>query len=138
MKDVIITVKGLMGTDARGDDIELVTAGTYTYGEECSTCEYLESELTGMDGTRTTITADANGVTVTREGSVNMQMVFREGEKHYCLYKTPFGAMSFDIDTQSVLTKLGEKGGRMEIKYALDIMQSGANRNTVLVDIREA
>ena len=89
MKDVIISIKGLQGTDEEGNDLELVTDGLYSYEPDNVAFEYMESELTGMEGTRTEFSVAGDQVVITRRGTVNMQMTFKAGEKYYFVYDTP-------------------------------------------------
>jgi len=138
-KDVIISIRGLQGfTDTDEDDIELVTEGRYSFRDGVADFEYMESELTGLEGTRTEFTAGPDGVTMTRDGKVSMQLVFREGQKHYCIYDTPYGALTMSIDTRSILSKLGSAGGRLEIKYLIDMENAMISRNSFSINIREA
>ena len=93
MKDVIISIKGTQNDPNGGDNvIELVTDGEFSYENGEGTLSYMESELTGLEGTRTSFTISPMGVVMVREGSLNSRMVFEEGRKHCFLYETPFGA----------------------------------------------
>ena len=57
-KDVVISIKGIQKyEDTDPDVIELVTAGRLTRVGESYTLSYQESELTGLEGTLTTIQA---------------------------------------------------------------------------------
>lgn len=138
MKDVIISVKGLMGTDENGDEIELVTKGLYDYKNGSAKFSYMESELTGMDGTKTAFDVSEGSAVITRTGSVTMQMVFEEGKKNYFAYRTPFGAMTMGVDTHSVYSTLGKDGGSLKVKYILDISGSMVSRNNLDVTIQKA
>lgn len=138
LKDVIISVKGLMGTDDNGDDIELVTKGLYDYKNGKAKFSYLESELTGMEGTKTAFDVHEGYASITRTGSVTMQMVFEEGKKNYFVYNTPYGAMTMGVDTHSVYSRLGENGGSLNVKYILDISGAMASRNNLDVTIQTA
>ena len=58
--DVIISISGLQ--DARTpDNIEFVTCGKYSYEKNFIRISYMESELTGLEGTQTTITITPEG-----------------------------------------------------------------------------
>lgn len=56
MKDVVISLLGTQnaGTDEE-DTIEFSTDGMYTYDGENACITYLESEVTGLTGTRTSV-----------------------------------------------------------------------------------
>lgn len=138
MKDAIISVKGLLGAGENGEDIELVTDGGYSWSPEETEFYYMESQLTGMEGTRTGFTVRPGCVTLTREGTVGMQMVFEEGRKNYFAYNTPFGSAMMGLDTRSITSTLTAEGGHLEIKYLLDMMESVTVRAAVNIDIRLA
>lgn len=138
MKDVIISVKGLLGANEAGEDIELVTGGKYSFSADEASFEYMESELTGMEGTKTSFSVKPDAVTITRNGTVNMQMLFEEGRKNYFVYNTPYGNMTMGLDTQSIFSRLGENGGQLEVKYVIDLADSHAMRTAFNIEIREA
>ena len=138
MKKVIISIKGLQGTDDEGNDIELVTDGTYSYQSDSVAFEYMESELTGMEGTRTEFMVEGDQVMITRRGTVNMQMSFKAGEKYYFAYDTPYGNMMMGVDTQSVLARLDERGGSLIVRYIMDFGSAMVTRNKFEIYIKEA
>ena len=138
MKNVIISIKGLQGTDEEGNDIELVTDGLYAYSAERVDFEYMESELTGMEGTRTQFAVEGDQVMITRQGTVNMQMPFKAGEKDYFVYDTPYGNMTMGVDTKSVLSKFDESGGELCVRYIMDLGNAMVSRNSFEINIREA
>ncbi len=143
MKDVIISIRGTQRSYRPGEEgekpesVELVTDGSYEYGMDASWFTYLESEITGMEGTVTTFRVEPGLVTLTREGSVNSQMLFQKGRKHVFLYDTPFGAMTMGVDTQQLRTETGEHGGRLDIVYSVDVDNVPLGRNTFRIDWKE-
>lgn len=138
MKDVIISVKGLIGTDENGDEIELVTKGLYDYKDGTAKFSYMESELTGLEGTKTAFDVTEGYALMTRTGTVTMQMLFEEGKKNYFAYMTPIGAITIGLDTHSVYSRLGEDGGSLNVKYTLDMSGSMLSRNKLDVTVQTA
>ena len=135
-RNVLISIKGLMGTDEDGEDIELVTGGRYGFEEKRAAFEYMESELTGMKGTKTRVSVEPDEVLITRSGTVNMQMIFAEGRKHYFNYDTPYGSMTMGLATQSIKSELGRDGGRLEVNYLMDLDSAMTTRNKVEIEIK--
>ena len=138
-KDVVIKIFGLQ--DPEGvveDDLEFVTDGRYSFKNGVATFSYLESALTGLEGTRTTFKASPDEVVITRDGTVTMQMVFSEGRRHNFMYNTPFGAFTMGIDTMSVLRDMDENGGKLEVDYLLDMDNTAASKNHFRISVREA
>ena len=140
MKDVIISIKGTQGPyfDDEADRIELITSGEYTHEGTETVFSYMESEMTGMEGTRTTFRVNPQKVTLTREGTLNAQMVFEEGKKHLFLYETPYGATSMGVGTRRLRDRLGESGGEMEIDYTIDVDSVVVSENSFIISVRES
>ncbi len=134
-RDVVISVKGLSGFDEEGESLELVTGGKYAYANERAALEYMETELTGLTGTRTRICVEPECVTLTRSGVFNMQMIFQEGRKHYFNYNTPEGSLMMGINTRSIRNELREDGGRLCVSYLLDLDTTMRTRNSFEIEI---
>ena len=138
-KDVVISIKGMQkyeGNDA--DTVELVTAGRLMKDKAGYTLSYQESEITGLEGTLTTIQVEGEQVTLMRMGEFNSQMVFQEGRRHLSMYNTPYGAMSVGVNTRHLLADLSDKGGDIEIDYAIEIDHAIAGRSVFQIKVREA
>ncbi len=136
MREALLTICGMQGSMDNGDDIELVTTGEYEWTPERTVFSYLETELTGLAGTKTEFLVEGRQVTLTRTGTMAMQMIFRVGQKHYFFYNTPFGSMNMGIQTLSVHNELGELGGNLEVRYMMDFRSSMVTRNHLKVNIR--
>ena len=137
-KDVVISIKGMQKYE--GNDpgtVELVTAGRLMKDKAGYTLSYQESEITGLEGTLTTIQVEGEQVTLMRMGEFNSQMVFQEGRRHLSMYNTPYGAMSVGVNTRHLLADLSDKGGDIEIDYAIEIDHAVAGENTFRIDVRE-
>lgn len=83
MKDVVISLLGTQnaGTDEE-DTIEFSTDGMYTYDGENACITYLESEVTGLTGTRTSVIVTPDKVAVERDGFITSPDVFHGGRKN--------------------------------------------------------
>ena len=138
MKDVMISIKGTQAPYlAEEEGIELITSGEYSHEGSETVISYMESEMTGMEGTRTTFRVSPRKVTLTREGSLNAQMVFETGKKHLFLYETPYGATSMGVDTRRLTTRFGISGGEMEIDYIIDVDSVIVSENSFIISVRE-
>ena len=137
MKDVIISVTGIQTSPDGPDSLQLVTAGQYGLDNEQIRMTWEESELTGMEGTRTSITVQDSGVLLSREGKHTSTMEFIEGKKSYFLYETPFGAATMGLDTQRIRSRFDRHGGHMEIEYTVDMDQTIVGRNRFFIQVRE-
>ena len=138
-KDVIISIKGTQKYDGgEPGAVELVTAGRLAQDEAGYTLSYQESELTGLEGTLTTFQIEPERITLMRVGEFNSQMVFQEGRRHMSMYNTPYGAMTIGVNTRHLLSELTDRGGEIEIDYAIEIDHSVAGRNTFQINVKEA
>ena len=137
-KDVIISIRGIQKYEhADNDTIELVTQGRLHRDEGGFTLSYQESELTGLEGTLTTIQVDGEQVTLMRVGEFTSQMVFQEGRRHLSMYNTPYGAMAIGVNTRHLLADLTDQGGDIEIDYAIEIDHALAGRNVFQIKVSE-
>lgn len=139
-ENVIISIRGEQIFDGQEPDVtELVTAGTLEHDPQEGYClSYQESELTGMEGTRTEFRVKGRQVTLTRSGGVNSVMVFEEGARHFSMYETPFGALAVGVNTRRMRADLNPAGGEIEIDYALEINHSVTGLNLFHIRVKQA
>ena len=138
-KKFLITIKGLQSyyDDTESSDIELLTEGDFYKEDDVYFCDYAESEITGLDGTDTSIEIGSNYVSLQRSGNVNSQMLFMEGRKTSSLYSLPYGELTVDIYTEKLKTNVDEHGGSISIDYIIDINNATTGRNNFEIAIRE-
>jgi len=138
-KQVIIYVRGEQyyeGVDP--DSIELATEGTMTVADDGTiTLEYRETELTGMEGTTTRFQLKDEQVILTRTGGVTSQMVFQEGQPNSSIYRTPWGELQVLISTRRLAHRLNERGGILDIKYAISVGHQVMGENQFKIRVRE-
>ena len=137
-KDVFITIRSTQSLDgAEPEGAELITAGIYNYGKDGIRLSYMESELTGLDGTKTVFHVKPDEVVLSRRGTVYSQMIFHPGEPSNFVYRTEFGMLQMGLDTLRMECALDEHGGDMEIEYNLDLAKNFLSRNVFKINIRE-
>lgn len=141
-KSVLISIRGDQNFDETGQgSTELVTEGQLCERPYGYDLVYNESELTGMEGTRTTFQVRKNRggdgqVVLLRSGQVNSQMVFETGRKHYSLYETPYGTMTVDISTSRLAADMSDSGGNIEIDYAIEIEHRVTGESKFRINVR--
>jgi uncharacterized beta-barrel protein YwiB (DUF1934 family) len=137
-KYVIISVKGTQ-TSANQDPniLELVTEGKYYKKGNAYFITYKESEVTGMEGTTTTLKISDGVVTLMRFGSVNSQFIFEQGQKHLSYYDTSFGNFTVGVYANEVDVKVDDKGGEIKVDYRMEIDNNKAGENDFHMFIRE-
>ena len=138
LKDVLISISSTLGTGQDDEDrLEFTTDGHYFYDGDVGCLSYMESEVTGMEGTRTSVMVSSDQVVVDRDGTINSRMVFREGLKDSFQYLTPYGAANFGIDTRRIRQCFNENGGSMEIDYVVDMEHAVVSRNRFQITVKE-
>ena len=137
MKTVVLSIRGQQHyADQEPEVIELVTEGTLEKTEQGWSISYEESDLTGLDGVRTTFHVTGKEMSLTREGKLNSHMVFKEGVPHDSLYEMGFGALMLTVCATKVDAKLNENGGTIDLVYSITVEQSEAGESEYHLDIK--
>ena len=119
-KSAIISVRSF--SDLNKDEvIEVVTPGKFHLGESEFKAVYEESEISGMDGTTTTLVIKGEALILEREGSTTTRMEFKKGEEVVSLYNTPYGMMNINIYTKELDIDMDDDGGVVYTKYILGL-----------------
>ena len=138
-KNVTISIIGsITNAQEPGDSFELMTDGEYFQKGSCSVFSYVESEITGFDGLKTTFAVEPGQVILRRADGKTADMIFSESQKHHFLYETPFGAVTMGIDTHSIKNNLHDRGGDLEIKYDIEVDNVAVSRNSFKINIFSA
>ena len=138
MKDVWISISNRQsGGPVEEDTLVFDTAGHYFFDDGVGVLSYQESELTGLEGTRTSVMVMPNQVVVDRDGLLTGRMVFREGTRDAFPYNTPYGQMMLGIDTRKIRHNFNENGGDVEIDYVTDLAHTFVTRNKFRISVKE-
>lgn len=119
------------------DILEINSIGTMTDDGERIFVSYNETEASGMDGSTTSISflkSTPEIVTMTRDGLVSATLVFEEGKRHHCIYKTPFMPFEVCVKTKDVLNNI-LTSGELELDYIVEIRGAKAERTKFKMQI---
>ena len=117
-------------------EITLNTTGSYTCRGGARFIAYKEYDEENPKVSCTSVLKVEPGkVTMMRSGSAT-RLILEEGRRHLCLYDTGYGTLSVGVFTSSLLSSLGEQGGRIDIKYTLDIDSNLSSSNEITVEIK--
>lgn len=119
-KSAVISIRSFSDLD-KDEVIEVVTPGKFHLGESEFKAVYEESEISGMDGTTTTLVIKDDVLVLEREGSTSTRMEFNKGEDVISLYNTPYGMMNINISTKELDIDMDEDGGVIYTKYVLGL-----------------
>ncbi len=109
------------------EHMELTMEGRYYDNGSMVSISYEESELTGMEGTTSTISyhkSEPGVITMARSGTVRTALVFEEGKRHMCIYKTPIMPFEVAVETRHVHNAI-ETEGALFLDYTVELR--GAN-----------
>ena len=138
MKDVWISISNRQsGGQEEEDTLVFNTAGHYFFDDGVGVLSYQESELTGLEGTRTSVKVSPDKVVVNRDGLVMSRMVFTPGQRSAFQYDTPIGTATMQMDTHRITQRFDERGGEMEIDYVLGLEHAVISRNRFRLNVRE-
>ena len=123
-----------------GGEITLYSEGELTVEGNRAVISYDESELTGMEGSRTEVGFDLDNaglVTMMRSGSVSTVLVFEKGKRHICTYQTEYMPFEICVNTKDVRNTLLEDG-RIYLDYIVEIRGAQAERTVFNIEISES
>ncbi len=95
---------------------------------------YDESEVTGMEGTKTMLRYDGKTLNIKRFGNVNSNLIIEPSEVHENHYKTPYGV--FTMITKGNEIKWNENAIEIQIDYDLEIVGND-DKTRIIIEIRE-
>ena len=100
---------------------------------------YEESELSGMEGSVSTIGFDrANPglISMMRSGLVSTALVFEENKRHICVYHTPFSEFEVCAAARRVENRLLTEG-KIELDYIIEVHGAQAERCHMVISAHE-
>lgn len=138
IKDVVISMHSIQGYDLEDQQvIDFTTDGHYFKDGDATCFSYMESDVTGLEGTRTSVIVKPDHVVVDRDGSITSRMIFKTGEKNSFPYDTPFGTAMLGVKTRRISQNFNEHGGELEVDYVVDMEHALVARNKIQLNIRE-
>ena len=123
--DYDINIIGRQAWEEDQGEITLNTTGAYTYRGGARFIAYKEYDTEDPKVSYTSVLKVEPGkVTMMRSGS-STRLILEKGRRHLCLYDTGYGTLT-----------LGEAGGRIDIKYTLDIDSNLSSSNEITVEVK--
>jgi len=135
--NVIISIQGsqIIPDFGEPERVELITPGRLTREGGDYLLTYRESELTGLEGTTTTLRVEGPRVTLSRVGEVCSHMVFEQGRNHLSYYETGEGPLTVGVSACRVRSALTDEGGSIEVDYQIEMDQLFSGRNHIKVQV---
>jgi uncharacterized beta-barrel protein YwiB (DUF1934 family) len=120
----------------KDDSIEVLTPGSYYKEHNYYYAIYDETEISGMEGTTTTLKISNDKLALIREGTTNANMEFEKNKKYVTLYNTPYGALELQIHTKELQIDLNDDGGKVLIDYNMSIGGQKPQKTELRINIR--
>lgn len=136
MDNASITLKMKQTADGETDSTELFTRGEFREHNGEYFIDYDESEATGYSGSHVQLRISGGLITMTRTGAAFSSLMFERGERHFCHYGTEYGDCMIGITTVGLDSTLDENGGRIFIKYTLDVNAGLMLTNEITIKVR--
>ena len=123
-------------TDKTGDKskIEFFVESSYVEKNDYIYITYKESEISGMEGTTTTLKINTNSLSILRFGTYNSKLEFRQNEETLTNYQTPYGNIPITITTRLLEVDLRQDGkSNIHLKYSLEAEGEEPLDNEVII-----
>lgn len=122
-KRAMITIKTKQSDGNNTEQTEIITSGKYKKTDDGYVMSYNDTEATGYEGSKTTLTVfdGDEKVIMSRTGSSTSQLTIEKGVKHHCHYGTPYGPFMLGITANDIMSSLTDDGGKLNFKYVIDI-----------------
>ena len=117
---------------------EMLVEGKLITGRDRVELVYEEPELSGMDGSVTSIGFDRTApalISMFRTGAVESALIFEEGKRHFSLYNTPFSNFQICVCALHVKNDLFATGC-IELDYIIEIQGVQAERCRMTISAR--
>lgn len=139
MKDITIRITGKQCFDGKEEEhMEFITDGKLYEEDGCTYVIYDETEVSGLEGCKTTLKVKGETVRMNRTGDdgYGTELYFEPGKRFSSTYETPFGAMGLEVLTKSVVNNLDIEliTGRIDIEYDVSLGGIAEGKNKLTID----
>ena len=123
--------------NAETEHSEMTVLGRYHDDGIRVAISYDEGELSGMEGSRTTVSYQKNEpgvITMLRTGSVKTALLFEKGRCHECVYQTPIAHFDVRVQTDEVNNSL-EGVGVLYLDYTVELKGAQPQRTKMTLTL---
>jgi uncharacterized beta-barrel protein YwiB (DUF1934 family) len=137
MKDITLKIVGKQEFDGMEEEnVEFITDGRLYKHNGDAVIVYDETEVTGIDGCKTTIRVKENAVKMRRNG-LGTELYFEAGKRFNGMYHTPYGPVGIEVLTDYVKNDFDVASGRglIDIGYQISLEGIAEGRNRITIRI---
>lgn len=137
MSNAAIRVKSIIKQAGEADhNVEITTLGKVYLKDGVIFVFYDESEISGMQGTKTMLKIKKEKVQMSRSGANVSKLTFEPGANHESNYGTPYGEFVMETSTHSIDLNVDENLlGKIRISYHLKIVGLSETDHILDIDI---
>ena len=138
-REVELVLSGLhaSGQEQESEAVETVQPAQYFKRNDSHYLLY-EEDMEGFDGIcKSRIKFRDNLLELTRQGAVEMHMIFEENKRHVVPYNTPYGQLLLGNETRRVQVEEQEDQIRVTVEYTLDQEGEPFSESCLKLHIRE-
>lgn len=137
-KNVMLRITSLQRDElGKSETVSLETPGRYGTRGKMTFLTYDETELTGMQGTRTSLLLYPASVALVRTGKILQKQEYTEGEETFSAYETPYGTIDMRVKTTSITNTIQDGRGRLKIVYDVELKGLFNHVNELVIDVWE-
>ena len=128
MRDITLKITGKQIYDTHEEDqMEFVTEGQLYQRNGAIYILYDESELSGLEGCKTTLKLAGDTLRMKRigRGGAGTEMYFEENKRFCSTYNTPYGPMELELLTRSVVNNFDMESLSGDIAVCYDVSLQG-------------
>ena len=140
MKEITIRITGKQCfEDTEEDQMEFITDGKLYEKNGFCYLIYDESEISGLEGFKTTLKFDDKSLKMKRIGAFGggTELYFEEGKRFSSLYETPMGPMDIEVLTRSVKNLIDKETskGKIDVEYDVSLGGVAEGKNKLIIDV---
>ena len=140
MKDITIRITGKQCFEnSEEDQMEFITDGRLYEKNGFFYLIYDESEISGLEGFRTTLNFNDTSLKMKRisKDGPGPELYFEEGKRFSSNYETPLGPMEVKVLTRSIRNLMDheEKKGTIDIEYDVSLGGLAEGKNKLIIDV---
>lgn len=137
-RDVMLRITSLQRDEmGESETVSLETPGRYGRRGKMTFLTYNETELTGLEGTRTSLLMYPDSVSLVRTGKFLQKQEYCEGEETHSAYNTPLGMIDMRVKTKSIQNTIREGKGQLRIVYDVELKGLFNHVNELVIDVWE-
>lgn len=135
-KQVLLSLSGFQFGADSDSPVELIAPGEYFFENGKHNVIYDEMQEGFSETTKNTISIGKDIMDITKEGLVNVHMVFEKNKKNMTYYETPYGSILIGIVAKNIDVKETEKDIHIKVEYVLEMNYEYVADCSIIMNIK--